>query len=72
MLLSMRINKLVNSYGYLEQIKEPFMLFGGTGYLELALYMDRADEKLGFEVGELVRLVFGECSINCVSSPKIG
>lgn len=56
----LRIDKLVRSYRYLEDPGGPFMLFGGTSYLEIAICQRRADEVLGFGVGEKVRLVFGQ------------
>ena len=52
------VGRLVNSYQGLSGKGEPFMLFGGTGYLEVALCRQRADEALGCTVGEPVRIVF--------------
>lgn len=55
----LKIAKLVRSYRCLEETAEPFMLFGGTGYLEAALYRQRASDVLGLGVGQKLHLVFG-------------
>ncbi len=54
----LKIDKHTKAYRYLEGSVEPFTLFGGTGYLEIALYRQNAAKALGLGIGENLKLVF--------------